>query len=162
MIFLFIAGFVIYVFVFSSPNKCFVFQNINECEQLIPIEQSDLMIERYDTPDKDENLKSLSYVDFWGMNFESNELEYEIFAYEFSDSDSALKYYVNVTGQRSYEKKLPLSKDDDNKHFNSSKGMFFYRIVAVYQRKAYLIIAPKQYADKIDSLLENTFSYRLF
>ena len=146
---------------FSSPDEYFIFQDINECEQLITAELSDLEIEKYDTPDKDKNLKGLSYNCFWGMRLESDELKYEIFAYEFSDSDSALKYFINVTGQNSYEKELPLSNDNDNKRLSASKGMFTYRLVVVYQNKAYLITAPNQYEDDINKLLADTFSYQL-
>lgn len=161
VIFVLIVGFIVYMLNYYSPNEYFIFENIDECEQLIPDSQSDLTIERYDTPDKDKKLKGLSYKHFWGMNYQSNELKYQIFAYEFVDSDSALKYYINVTGQKSYEKKLPLSNDDDNKLLSSAKGMSYYRIVAVYQNKAYLLIAPKQYAEGINNLLANTFSYKL-
>lgn len=154
-------GFIVYTLNYSSPNEYFIFQDINECEQLIPTNQSDLMIERYDTPDKDKNLRELSYNYFWGMKFESDELKYEIFAYEFFDSSSALKYYVNVTGQKSYEKKLPLNNDSENKLLSSSKGISNYRIVVVYQNRAYLINASSQYEDEINNLLANTFSYKL-
>ena len=109
----------------------------------------------------DKNLKNLSYESFFGMNFHSNELEYEIFAYEFVDSDSALKYYINVTGQNSYEKELPLDDSDENKRLSSSKGMSSYRLIAVHQNKAYVIVAPKQYEDVINKMLTTTFSFQL-
>ena len=108
VVILLIAGFVIYMLSYSSPNEYFIFQTIDECERLIPSDRTELIIERYVSPEKDKNLKNLSYESFFGMNFHSNELEYEIFAYEFVDSDSALEYYINVTGQNSYEKELPL------------------------------------------------------
>ena len=145
----------------SSPSEYFIFQNINECEQLIPSDQSNLIIDRYASPEKDKNLKELSYKSFWGIKFHSNELEYEIFAYEFVDSNSALQYYINVTGQSSYEKELPLSDGDENKRLSSSKGMSSYRLIAVYQHKAYVIVAPKQYEEAINKLLATTFSYQL-
>ncbi|MBQ7968442.1 MAG: hypothetical protein IJ292_01285 [Clostridia bacterium] len=162
IIFIFIVGFIIYMLKYFSPSEYFIFQNINECERLIPTEQSDLTIERYTSPDKDKYLKDLSYKDFWGMKLLSNELEFEIFAYEFVDSDSALKYYINVTRQNSYKKELPLSTDNDNKRLSSSKGMFVYRLVVVYQNKAYLVVAPSQYDDAINKLLSDTMTYKLF
>lgn len=160
--FLFIVGFIIYVLNYSSPNEYFIFQNINECNQLLPADQSNLTIDRYVLPDKDKNLKDLSYEHFWGMKFYSAELEYEIFAYEFRDSSSALKYYINVTGQNSYKKELPLSNDNANRRLSASKGLSSYRLVVVYQNKAYLVIAPNEYEDEINKLLAETFSYLLF
>lgn len=145
----------------SLTNEYFIFQNIEECELLIPEEQSQIDVNRYDSPDNDTNSKGLSFNSFWGMKFQSDSLKYEIFAYEFVDSNSALKYYVNVTGQHSYEKKLPLNSQDENKLLSASKGMSSYRIVAVYQNKAYLIMAHKQYEDEINKLLANTFSQKI-
>ena len=161
VILLFIVGFIVYMLNYSSPNEYFIFQTIDECERLIPSDQTELIIERYVSPEKDKNLKNLSYESFFGMNFHSNELEYEIFAYEFVDSDSALKYYINVTGQNSYEKELPLDDSDENKRLSSSKGMWSYRLIAVHQNKAYVIVAPKQYEDVINKMLTTTFSFQL-
>lgn len=146
---------------YSSPNEYFIFQTIDECEKLIPADQNDLIIEQYASPDKDKNLKDLSYESFFGMKFHSNELEYEIFAYEFVDSNSAFKYYINVTGQNSYEKELPLDDNDENKRLSSSKGMSSYRLIAVYQHRAYVIVAPKQYEDTINNVLATVFSFQL-
>lgn len=161
VVFLLIAGFVIYMLIFSSPNEYFIFQTIDECEQLIPTDQTDLLIERYTSPEKDTNLKGLSYESFFGMNIHSNEVEYEIFAYEFVDSNSALKYYISVTGQNSYEKELPLSDDNENRRLSTSMGMSSYRLIAVYQNKAYVIVAPKQFEEAINKLLSTTFSCKL-
>ena len=143
------------------PLEIFIFQTIDECEQLIPADQTDAEIERYDSPEKDKNLKDLSYDAFFGMNFESDELQYEIFAYEFVDSDSALKYFINVTGKSIYEKDLPLSDDDENKQFLASMGAFNYELIAVYQNRAYVISAPKRFRQDINELLANTFSYKI-
>ena len=156
-----VIGALTYMFHHPSTHEYFIFQNLEECELLIPANQSDADIDRYDSPDADKSLKGIPFNDFWGMKLQSDALEYEIFAYEFADSDSALKYYVNVTGQKSYEKKLPLESEDENKFLSASKGMTSYRIVAVYQNKAYQIIVPKQYAEEINELLASTFSQKL-
>ena len=160
VVILLIVGFVIYMLNYSSPNEYFIFQTIDECERLVSADQTDSIVERYVSPEKDKNLKNLSYESFFGMNFHSNELEYEIFAYEFVDSNSALKYYINVTGQTSYEKELP-DESYENKRLSSSKGMSSYRLIAVYQNKAYVIVAPKQYEDIINKMLASTFSFQI-
>ena len=159
--FLLIEGFIVCMLNISSPEEYFIFQTIDECEQLIPADQTDLMIERYASPEKDKHLKDLSFESFFGMKFHSNELEYEIFAYEFADSDSALKYYISVTGKNLYEKDLPLSEDAENKLWSSSAGMFSYRQIVVYQNKAYVIDAPTQYRIAIDKVLATVFSFQL-
>ena len=144
-----------------TPDEYFIFQDINECEQLIPADKDNANIEQYDTPAKDKDLKGLSYDNFWGMKFQSDAMEYEIFAYEFKDADSALKYYVNVTGQHNYEKKLPLNSEDENKNLSASKGMFSYEIVITYQNNAYRLTAPSKYEDEVTELLANTFSLKI-
>ena len=161
VIFALIIGFVVYVFNFSEPPEFYIFQSIDECERLIPTEHSDYAVEKYNSPDKDKELKNLSYEKFWGMNYESDDLKYEIFAYEFKDSDSALRYFINVTGKDLFEKDLPLSDDDKNEYYSSSKGMFSYDVVVVCQNKAYRLTAPVQYANDIKDLLKNTFTYQL-
>lgn len=161
VVILLIVGFVIYMLNYSSPNEYFIFQTIDECERLVSADQTDSIVERYVSPEKDKNLKNLSYESFFGMNFHSNELEYEIFAYEFVDSNSALKYYINVTGQNSYKKELPLDDDNENKRLSSSKGTLSYRLIAVFQNKAYVIFAPQQYEDAINKMLATAFSFQL-
>ena len=146
--------FVIYEFNDDTPPEFFIFENISECEQLLPTDVSDSTVEKYITPDKDKKIKELSYKEFWGMKFTSSDLEYEIFAYEFADSDSALKYYTNVTGRSD---DLPYK----DKRAHATKGMFNYDIIVVYQNKAYSLSAPLRCADSIDELLANAFSYRL-
>ena len=162
--FLFVAIVIVsltYMLLNPLPRDYFVFQSIEECEGLIPTDRSDVNIDQYDTPNEDEDLKDLTYHNFWGMKFKSDTLEYEIFAYEFEDADSALKYYVNVTGQNSYMKRLPLNEQDDNNLLSVSKGIFSSRIVVISQNRAYQVIAPSRYVDKIHELLTDAFSQKL-
>ncbi len=151
-----------YMFTHPLSGGYYIFQNISECEQLIPNDQSGVTVDRYDSPDKDTNLNGLLYKEFWGMNLSSDEIEYEIFAYEFEDSDSALKYYVNETGQNSYLNKLPLSMDDENKLFSASKGIPSYRLIVIYKNRAYKVISPSKYADSVNELLASIFSQKVF
>ena len=159
-----VVGIVLLTYMTLNPltREYFIFQNIEECELLIPTDHSNAEIIRYDSPSKDKKLKGLPYNNFWAVKFESDTLEYEIFAYEFVDSDSALKYYINVTGKNSYEKNLPLKSEDENKLFCASRGMFFYEIVVIYQNKAYQIIVPNRYEDEVNNLLATAFSQQIF
>ena len=95
------------------------------------------------------------------MKFRSSDLKYEIFAYEFVDSDSALKYFIQATGRNDYKKEFPLSADQENKRYSTSRGMFSYSLVVVYRNMAYLVNAPVEYANAVEKLLEDTFSYRV-
>ena len=148
---------------FLNPlsHEYYIFDQISECEQLIPVNQTDVKADRYNDASGDKDAKGLSYDEFFGMNFKSDELEYEIFAYGFEDKDAALKYFVNVTGKTSYEKKLPLDNEDENKLLSASKGISQYRVVITYQNKSYKIISSNKYQDEIDELLSKTFSIKI-
>ena len=145
----------------QTPDNFYIFNSISECEKLISVDKSNINVEIYDDNNKDENSKGLLYNGFFGMNYESEELKYEIFAYEFEDANSALKYYVNVTGQKNYENKLPLSSSDENKLLSASSGMFSYRLIVVCKNMAYQINAPKQYKNAIIELLSTIFSIKV-
>ena len=157
-----LSGFFVQIFKsINTYDEYYIFAEIGECEKLLPSDQTNIKIEIYDTVSNDKNLQDLSYNHFFAMDYKSNSLQYEIFAYEFEDSDSALKYFVNVTGQTNYEKKLPLDDNDENKLLSASSGMFSYRLVVVYKNMAYQIIAPKQYKSELHDLLSSTFSIRI-
>jgi len=142
-----------YMFLNPLPIEYYIFENIEECENLIPQDQSNINIDRYDTPIADKDLKGLPYCDFFGMEYESDTLEYKIFAYEFENSDSAMKYYLNVTGKADY--------GINEKDFSASKGMLSYRVIVIYQNKVYQLIAPNRYVDEVSKLLAETFSQRI-
>ncbi len=161
VLFLSAAGVFIYGFLNPLSHEYYIFDQISECEQLIAVNQTDVKTDRYNDASGDKDAKGLSYDEFFGMNFKSNELEYEIFAYEFEDNNAALKYFVSVTGKTSYEKKLPLDSEDENKLFSASRGMAQYRIVITHQNKAYKIISSNKYEDEINELLSNTFSIKI-
>ena len=159
---IFVVGPFVWMFFNPLPVEYYIFQDIEECENLIPTEQTDANVKRYDTPSRDKHLKSLPYDEFFGIKFKSNKLEYEIFAYEFQDMDSALNYYINVTGQKSYEKNLPLNEQEENKLFLASRGLTQYEVIVLFNNKAYKLTAPAKYDDEISDLLKNTFSQKVF
>ena len=149
---------VVLSFAHRSSHRFYIFETIHDCENLIAYEQTEADIIRYhQAADHDRDIGNLNYREFFGMQYQSPTLEYEIFAYEFEDKDSALRYFVSVTGKSNFEKNLPLIEEDTNKLFSRSIGMSTDRIVVTYQNKAYQITAPNQYIEKIDQMLESTF-----
>ena len=138
------------------PSEYYIFQNIEECENLIPTDMDDESFERYDMPTNDKDLDSLSYNNFFGGSFKSDSLQYEIFAYEFEDYDSALNYYANVVGQN-FNSLKELERDS---FFLASQGTS-YQLVVISQNKAYKLNAPNKYIDETSELLANTFSQKI-
>ena len=157
---------IIFVFVIGGihplPGEYLIFQSIDECEALIPEDQSGVKIERYATPDADKDLKGLPYERFFGMQFESDEMEYQIFAYEFENIESALKYFENATGKKySLEEDQAFLEQRDYQIFSASSGMTSSRIVVLSENRAYQLRAPKRYIDEIHAVLKDTFSQQV-
>lgn len=147
-----------YMFLNPMPHEYYIFQDIQECEQLISAVSADAKVEQHDSPKNDKHLKTLTYSKFRGFNVESDTLKYEIFAYEFEDAYSAMQYFSNVTGKTIDKENPSLYKE---KNFSVSKGMTSLRIVIVSQNRAYKLVAPNQCDDEVFALLASTFSQKL-
>jgi len=139
------------------PDDYYIFQNIEECNNLISTDVDIECFSEYDLPSNDKDLDDLSYNKFWGGEFKSDSLKYEIFAYEFEDNASALKYYANVSG-----KNMDLSyQEKHNGLFTASSGITSYELVVISQNRAYKLIAPNRYIDEVSELLCKTFSQKI-
>ena len=139
------------------PKEYYIFENLEECEGLIYTDIDDECFSKYELPSNDKDLDGLSYNKFWGGEFKSESLKYEIFAYEFEDDASALKYYANVSG-----KNIDLSyQEKHNGLFLASSGMTSYELVVISQNRAYKLIAPNRDIDEINTLLCETFSQKI-
>ena len=84
-----------YMFLNPMPHEYYIFQDIQECEQLISAVSADSKVEQHDSPKNDKHLKTLTYSKFRGFNVESDTLKYEIFAYEFEDAYWNAVYNIN-------------------------------------------------------------------
>ena len=141
------------------PREYYIFENLEECENLISTDSENESFSKYNLPSDDKDLDNLSYNKFWGGEFKSDSLEYEIFAYEFEDNDLALKYYANVIGGG---KNIDLSyQEKHNGLFLASSGITSYELVVISQNRAYKLIAPTRYIDEVSELLCKTFSQKI-
>ena len=64
------------------PKEYYIFENLEECENLISTDSENESFSKYDLPSDDKDLDNLSYNKFWGGEFKSDSLKYEIFAYD--------------------------------------------------------------------------------
>lgn len=133
-------------------NDYYIFSNISECNNFEINKDEDAKITYYTTPEKDSNLKDLEYDSFFGAKYLSLDIEFEIFAYEFKDSNSAKKYFNNVTGKNSEEL-------DTN--FSASMGMTSYRLVIIDFKKAYIVQGPSSNAEAIQDFLKENFTVKI-
>lgn len=83
----------IYSGVLKFKRDNYIFENISQCENIAEIFGTKEKFVRYQNASKDEHLFGLKYKDFYAGKYESILCGYEIFAYEFENTDDARKYF---------------------------------------------------------------------
>ncbi len=129
----------------------YIFENISECENIEKYKSDDAVVTICDTPNADKNLNELEYDSFYGSSYESDELDFEMFAYEFEDCDSAKEYFKKETGK--------IVADDTT--FITSIGMSKYEIVVIDGCRAYFVETSKADREDLNLFLSRAFSKKL-
>lgn len=137
---------------FDMEMKVYIFENIEECQNINAYKSDNAVIELYDSPDGDKYLKDLQYNDFFACKYSSESFDFEIFAYEFLDSDTSKEYFKNVTGNSS----------EDSSSFSSVKGMLYYRRIVIDENKAYTIFSAPNDSDTVEEYIATVFSVKLY
>jgi len=119
------------------PMPVFMFQDIDECKQLMSYEQIEVECMEFDFPSHDTFYRECEYQEFWGLDYKSSTFEYEIFAYEFSNRDDALAYYMRASEQK--ESDLTEKQTQFFWVWSSNE----YRIVVVSENKVYNILSSE-------------------
>ena len=131
-----------------SFERSYMFEDISECEKLCTLGYKGEKITKYEKPDKDKNIKNLKYKEFFGLKYESEEVEFEIFAYVFETPEGARQYFKNETGND----KLAIN-------FSGSSGLTGpYRHIVLVNEKVYYITTPKKYVNETEKILSEVFS----
>lgn len=129
----------------------YMFEDISECDNIEVLKSEDVVITVYDAPDSDKNLGDLEYDEFYGAEYESAELDFKIFAYEFSNSDVAKEYYKNETGMET----------ELNTVFLASGGMAKYSIIVVDSNRAYCAYTTQKDSEDLQLFLGEIFSKKI-
>lgn len=129
----------------------YIFSDISECDNIEVFKTEDAIVTRYDTPDLDDSIDDLEYDDFYAAKYESAELDFEIFAYVFADSDSTKEYFKKETG---IETNLDV-------HFLASGGMFKYRVIVIDGCRAYCANTTQENSKDLKLFLGEIFSKKL-
>lgn len=106
-----------------------IFTDIKECQNIQSSKADDADVTIYDSPTKDKDLKDLEFQAFFGCKYKSDSLTFELFAYEFENSDVAMNYYANATGKRK----------DPNPTFTASTGIPTFSMAVVSENRAYSV-----------------------
>lgn len=128
-----------------------VFADLAECENIEAKKTDGAMVTVYDTSDKDKYRKGLDYNRFYGCHYDSDEMKFELFAYEFSTDQAAQEYFKNATGKT----------DEQTTNFSSSKGMTRFCRVVIHEKNAYVIECQNEYLDETTGYLSECFSLTL-
>ncbi|MBQ2972148.1 MAG: hypothetical protein IJE16_06335 [Ruminococcus sp.] len=129
----------------------YIFENISECENIEEYKSDDAVVTTYDTPNADKNFDDLEYDSFYASSYESDELDFEIFVYEFVDSDSAKEYFSKETGIEPVYSTM----------FLASGGMTKYDIIVIDESRAYYAETSKEDEEDLNLFLSRVFSKKL-
>lgn len=130
----------------------YIFKDIEECEKIFSMNYDNAKFNHYETAENDEHLGALKYDTFFAGEFRSDELNFEIFAYQFDSDESAKSYFENVTGK---------SSSGLMSNFSHSGGITESQIVVIDSDRAYSIIMPTSEVESVQKMLEDVFSVKL-
>lgn len=102
----------------------------------------------YESPEQDKYLKELNYDNFFACKYSSDDLEFELFAYQFQEMDSAKEYFNHIAGH----------KATDDTDFLKSAGMTSYKSVVISGNTAYAVYSKRSDVDKLNELLGYWFT----
>lgn len=139
--------FLILSFVVKKPGY-YIFADISECEAIKMSKLDGARFESYDPHEKDDNLKDLNFEKSFCGKFTCDDFEFEIFAYEFSASETAKAYFVSETGKT----------DNPDTTFSGSWGATNGRFIVLDSERVYQIKSKSKYRDDIFEFLSEIFS----
>ena len=95
-------------------------------------------------------------MEYFAARYESDELEFEIFAYVFENSETAMQYFENVTGKN----------DNLSVNFSISSGVGLLgvsssEIVVIDGKCAYTVFTPRNQLEETKRALGEIFSKKL-
>ncbi|MBO5879276.1 MAG: hypothetical protein J6Q68_01825 [Clostridia bacterium] len=143
------------LFVYELPNfgdvDYYIFENIEECEKIETLNFTEQKITKYENPEKDKNLKSLQYEAFYGAKYESQELTFEIFAYEFATEEDAAAYFKNSSARKATDKST----------FAGSRHAFSADFQVIYYNRVYSVRTTNKHMQAAKDALGTIFSIKI-
>ena len=125
-----------------------MFSDLSECSAIEAENAEGVEITVYDSPDKDKYIKDLAYTNFYACTYSSAELQFHLFAYEFSDQATAQAYFANATGQDAT--RTPFYLD--------WRGLTTYERIVINNNLAYTVRAKASDRDAVIEIINRIFS----
>ena len=132
-----------------APTDVYIYNEISECYSIENCPNESIIV--YDQPSEDKYIKELEYKNFYGCDFTAKEFSFQLFAYQFENSDSANEYFRSVTGKKSSEEK----------NFTDVTSLFSYRRVVVDNENAYIVYSEPEDAAAVIAFLNGIFTKEL-
>lgn len=130
------------VHMFSDLSECYTIESLGKVNEQIIV---------YDSPYEDKYIGKLEYNEFYACSYLCDELQFDLFAYEFSDHITAKKYFEAVTGK----------EDIRATTFSDVKGLRSYRRIVIDDNYAYAVYTTVSQADVVTDLLNQMFSRKV-
>lgn len=134
----------------KSNINYYAFSDISECENIENKKHRDAKITTYDSSE-DKYLNGLTPDGFYGANYASEQLTFDIFAYEFKDKKTAKNYFENSTERSS----------DRDVNFLATSGMSQYKLVVLFNENAYVVYTSVKYKEEVNAFLGEIFSTKI-
>lgn len=135
----------------SQNVEVHMFADLVECKAMASTSSNNSHIAIFDSPDEDKYLDKLPYTDFFAFSYASEELQFELFAYEFANQGDAKQYYKNVTG-KDYQGTIT---------FSDVEGMIYYRRIVVKDNMAFTVYAEPSEAKNVIKFINERFSIKV-
>lgn len=131
----------------------YMFDEISECQKIISSDLYNFKFVQYNRDEVDRNSGELSYIDCFAGNFESDELNFQIYAFCFENTNCSKQYF----------KKYANKNTDSETTFQISGGFISNsrEIVVIDQEKAYYITVSKCDLEEVLELLSTIFTKQL-
>lgn len=130
----------------------YMFKSIEECWKIETQAEENSVFNRYLDTSRDNYLSGLSYNSFFSGKYSCEQYEFEIFAYEFNDTMSAIEYFKKITGKDSIQKST---------NFSLSSGIAQSRIIAISETNAYIVYCPTKDFTDVCKMLEKIFTVKI-
>ena len=128
-----------------------MFADLSECYAIELLETSDVQITLYDSPIEDEYIGNLEYANYYACHYLSSEVQFDLFAYEFYDQETAKQYFKNVTGK----------EDDRTVTYSDLEGFSSYRRIVISDNSVYSVYTAASDAEAVIEIINQIFSRKI-
>ncbi len=128
-----------------------IFSNISEFEIIESEFLNQGEVEKYNDTSKDENIKELQYVAHYAAYYTCEDFEFEIFAYEFENSDASREYHKNVSVET-----------DKSVSMHRTVGITQTKLVLIDNTMAYSAFYSNADAEQVEHFFCTAFSKVVF